>query len=442
MSSGIRDTSYVFASQISYVITQIGTQSCLAWVLGPEKRGEYAICLVFSTLLNMFCMLGCDTASVYFVSSKKLNLSEGVLYTYIYGGFGSLFAIVVGLIIMQFPLSFLTKASPEAFYLAMAGIPTTFFVTVLIRLFTGIGQFKWFTIFTVYSQILQFLFTVLFVLVFKSGVTGALWSNIIPSIIVIATIMFFLKTRFGFSSQPVSYQKLKDMFHYGLRYYIGKISNTVNVQVGTIILAFMASPIEVGLFAVASQLTIRATMFPDALVGTLTPRAAIDKDGKKMAIAYCARLTMIVCGIILLLMAVFAKPVVMILFSSKFISAVPLIQILCAGTFVRCISKVYIPYLLGINRPGTASFSVAVGTIANIVLLWFLLPMIGIKGAALGTTISYIVSSGILLFAFKKYSKLNFAEMFSFRSSDFEPFRHVINMFYRKIISHIKKVIK
>ncbi|MHC5172664.1 MAG: hypothetical protein ACYSPJ_02710 [Planctomycetota bacterium] len=62
------------------------------------------------------------------------------------------------------------------------------------------------------------------------------------------------------------------MFHYGLRYYVGKISNQVNFQLGTLILAFFATQEQIGIFAVASQVTARAMLVPDALATVLMPR--------------------------------------------------------------------------------------------------------------------------------------------------------------------------
>ena len=220
------------------------------------------------------------------------------------------------------------------------------------------------------------------------------------------------------------------MLSYGLRYYVGKISNTVNYQIGTIILAFIANEAEIGMFAVASQLATKAMLFPDTLSTVLMPRSSLAKDGGKDLVAYSARVTLVVCGFGLLLLAIFAKPIIYLLFSAKFAQAVPLLQILCLGVFVRSVCKIFAPYLLGINHPEMASVSVLIGTLINLGLLWYLYPLIGIKGAAVGMVVSYFVSSAILLIGFLKYSQKTFTDIFSFRKQDWV---YIYNKFVQRL---------
>ena len=101
----------------------------------------------------------------------------------------------------------------------------------------------------------------------------------------------------------------------------------------TMVLAFFATREEIGLFAVASMLTFQATVIPDVISTVLMPKVAGDGVGKKELVAQCFRLTAIICGILLLVIAVFAEPIVVVLFSPKFIPAVLLIRILSIGLF-------------------------------------------------------------------------------------------------------------
>ena len=91
--SGIRDFNLTLGSKIVTLVVAIGTQSCLAWLLGPEGRGSYAVCIVFATLLNIIFAIGCDIASLYFVSSGRFSISEGITHALIYGGIASVLAI-------------------------------------------------------------------------------------------------------------------------------------------------------------------------------------------------------------------------------------------------------------------------------------------------------------------------------------------------------------
>ena len=436
--SGIRDFNLTFGSKIITLVVAIGTQSCLAWLLGPEGRGSYAVCIVFATMLNIIFAVGCDIASVYFVSSGRFSISEGITHALIFGGIASVLAITAGWILMQLPLSFLDKATPTAFCLALALIPSSLFSLLFINLLTSVQRFDWFAIMLVIHGLGQLLFTIIFVWVFPWGVNGALLANIIRGLIVILSILFFFRWKYNLILVRPSIKTLWKMFHYGARYYAGKISGIMNFQVGTIMLAFFATKEDVGLFAVASQLTVQAMVIPDSLTTVLIPKVAGDKDGKGELVAQCARLTGLICGILLLILAVFARPIVVILFSPAFLPAVPLIQILAVGVLIRCACKVFVPYLLGVDRPGIVSVSTAIGTIVNLAVLWLLLPVIGLPGAAIGTVTGSIISSTLLTIGFIQLSGLGVWEVWKLKWSDWMMAVNAASGVSQKILSNYR----
>jgi O-antigen/teichoic acid export membrane protein len=201
---------------------------------------------------------------------------------------------------------------------------------------------------------------------------------------------------------------------------VGKISNIANIEFGTIIVAMFVGREEIGLFAVASSLVVRAEMIPNTLATVILPRIARDGDGRPELVAQCARATTVLCGILLAVLALFTTPIVAILFSPAFLPAVPLIRIMAFGTLVRCASKVVVPYLVLRNRPGLASVAVFSGMIVNFATLLALLPGLGLSAAALAVTLNHMCSGAILLTSFHNISGVRPAEFWRFRRSDWE----------------------
>ncbi|MHC4124509.1 MAG: oligosaccharide flippase family protein [Planctomycetota bacterium] len=439
MGSGSHDFRLTLGAKIITALTVLSTQSCLAWCLGTSGRGSYAICLVFAAFLSVIFMVACDTASIYFVSSKRFSISEGITYVLIYGLFGSVLAIVAGLILMQFPLPFLNKATATAFYLALATIPAMLFSRIFTRLLTAINQFAWFAAMQVMCELAKLSLVIVFVRFFSWGVNGALLGILTAYSIMMAGTLLLFRLKHGVTLVKPSIKCLREMFHYGVRYHVGQISNHLNFQISPIILALFATKEEVGLFAVALQITVRAMIIPDTLSVVLIPRVSKDQMGKKKLVARCARLTSIVCGILMLILVVFAKPIVAILFSPAFLPAVPLIRILAAGVVVRSSCKVLVPYLIGTNRPGLVSVSVAVGTLVNLAVMLLLLPTMGLKGAALAVMISYLISSAIIAFSFSRFSNLGLAETWYQRRSDWVLLSKPIMWVYLKLIPQKSK---
>lgn len=428
-NSGIRDFGLTFSSKVFVIISSLGSQSILAWILGPEERGAYAVVLLFCMILSLVFIVGCDYAGIFFLASKKIDLSEVIISSIVFCFIGSIFAILVGIILFQFPFSFLEKASITDFYLSLILIPFYVLSHTIIMLISAKSSFFWFSLMNAFNGLLQIVFTAVFVYYFELGVSGALYALIATGIITVLSTLYLFYVNYGLKFKIPQFENLKKIFEYDLRHYVGKLSNQVNLEVGTIILAFFASKEEIGLFAVAATLTTRFNMIPDTLSVVLIPKVASDAAGRHSMIAGVAKLTGVICGFLLFLLFIGSDVVVRILFSPAFAGASDLIRILTIGVLIRCYSKILVIYLLGTNRPGIISWGVGIGTLINLSLLWYLLPILGISAAAISMSLSFIISSIIFIIVFKKLSKMDINEMFGFEYKDFEIIKSMFNKF-------------
>lgn len=426
MTSGLKNLNSVLISNILMLILALGTQIILARFLGPEGRGSYAVCIMLAGILNIIFIPACDVAVVYFVSSGKMNLSEGLIYAFVYGIIGSGIAILAGVLLTQFDLPIFDKADASSFYLAYFSIPFSLFALVFPRLLTATEDFLWFSLTTILIRLLQLILVFFFIGVFSLGVKGALLSVIISAMLTIIFSLTIITHKYDIKLEKPQMSKLFNMMHYGLRYYIGKISNLANVKAGTIILSFFATRAQIGFFDIAMQLGTKTMLIPDALTVVLTPKVAKHKELKKDLVAMCSRLTGIISFFILLFLTLFANQIVMVLFSPKFLAVVPLLRVIAIGVLIRSFSKVFVPYLLGTDHPGIISIAVSLGTTINLIILWALLPVIGLIAAGIATTSGYIISSLIIILSFKNAAQLSFKEIFTVKRNDFSFLKNII----------------
>jgi O-antigen/teichoic acid export membrane protein len=418
-------------SKIVVLITGLGLEVCLAWFLKPEGRGSYAVSLTFCMLLQILFLTGWNVASIYFVASKQLTLSEVITQTFVYGVISSSMAVVTGILLMNLPLAFFDAADKTSFHMALVLIPSTFFAIVFLRLLTAMHEFRWFAVISILNGVSFLLLALIFVGVTSLGVHGALLACILRHWLVITVTLIFFYRKYNIKIVKPSLVKMKRVFLYGLRYHVGQIANNVNAHVGTMILAMFATKVEVGFMAVAVQLMCRGVMtIPDTIMTVLLPKASEDKIGHPQLIARCARLTGLTCAVLILILIVFAKPIVKLMFSPSFMPVVSLIRILAVGTFVRCTCKVFTSYLQGTNHPGIESIAVAIGVIVNFVILWLLLPVMGLPAAALAITFSYLISSAIMTLGFLKFSRFNPRETFCLTRSDLTVMYNAITRFF------------
>ncbi len=437
MTSGIRDTSVTVLAKILTILFGIGLQSCLAWALAPEGRGSYAVCNIYFSLLSVFSCFSIDVAIQYYMASKKMSLSEGVSASLWCTIFSSLLAISIGYVLMQMNFSFFNKASSEAFYFSLAYIPIFMLSTYFQYLFIGLGEFTLLAIFSIILAALQLIFVMIFVWLAGLGVNGALLGVIISGLIMIVGGFLYLHFKFNLTLHMLSLDHFRVLFQYGIRFYFARLSDIVNLQIGTIILAFYTSPTEIGFFSVGAKLMGYIFILPNVLSDVLMPRVTGDPVNRLYLVTQSMRLVGMLCGLIIIVVLLIGKPLVSIIFSPSFLPIVPLLYIFAPGIFIRCISKISIPYLKGTNHPGVISIAVVLGVLTNLILLYYLLPTMGLTGAAWAMTLGYFVSSIILLIKFYSLSNLSVSDIFLLKRSDLDVLIHIYTMIHAKVVKRI-----
>jgi O-antigen/teichoic acid export membrane protein len=418
MKSGLRDFNLTFGANVLSVLIAIGVQGCLAWNLGPAGKGSYAVCIVFAIILEIVFALGFDGASVYLVSSKRLSLSESVVCGVFWACAASLLAMAVGLALVRLPVPFFERATPREFRIAILTIPFILWSTLFLRLLTAVHEFTWYAGALLIRSVSHLLFAVLFVWTFSWGVEGALIATMVRDLVVIGIALGVMRFRHGLRWTRPSLGALREMAHYGARYYVGKISAKLNVRLGTVILAFFVGRDAIGFFDTAFALASQPVMITDSLIAVILPRIAADGAGRADLVARCFRLVGLVCGTLLVGLALFAAPIIAVVFSPAFLPAVPLLRILAVGVFFKCAFKTFEAYLLGTDHPGTASLSVLIGTVVNLSSFGLLVPPFGLVGAACSIVISHCVSSAILGAGFLRLSKRRLWETVRYRGAD------------------------
>ena len=417
-------------SRIASLAIAFATQSVLAWQLGPELRGSYAVCQVFAGILTVVCFAGTDVAILYGVAAKRLSVGEGLGALLVIGGSASLLAGLAGTLVMRSQFAFFEKASTEHFVLALVSVPTSLFSLVLLLFSTSLRQFKQFTILSLLDASVLFVLACWFVWYLQGEVTGALWATITKGCIMTLVLTVVLSRKSPQWFRIPATTKLVELVRFGVRYYFGKLSNLANVQIGTVVLAFFAQPSEIGYFSVVVLMVSRLEFIPDTLGMVIMPRVAADGASYAELVARCARVSAFGCGLLAVVLAIFAETLIGVCFSATFMPAVGLLRILCLGVVIRCGSKVFVPFLLGIDRPGWASWAVVCGTVANVLGLLALLPRTGIPAAAISVVLCHTVSALVLTVGFLHYGKMRWGQLLLPRLADIRTFVRPFGWFH------------
>jgi O-antigen/teichoic acid export membrane protein len=429
---GMRDTVLTFVSRVISLSLALVWQFLLAHFLDTAGRGAYAVATQYASLLTVIFMLGVDVGSLYYVAARKMAASEAAMALLVYSLLGSAVAIPVGLLLMNTGWEYFNKADPLSFYIMVAVIPLSFFSASLVVFLTSLREFAWSAVLSIAGPALNLASLVVFVWVLGWGVNGALLTLITTEIISLAVVLVILRRRHGLHFVWPTGEQFRQVLGFGVRYYFGKVSNIMNFQLGTLALAFFATQSEIGVFAFGLTLVERVQFLPDTLTTVLLPRVSSDAKGRVDLVTQCNRIVIVLAGAALVVLSALAWPVFALLVPT-FLPAVMIIWILAPGVWIRCASKLFVPYLHSQNRVGVTSIAVAAGAVVNIAILVGLMPYLGIQAAALSVVGNYVVSATILVVAFHRVSGVSVRDAWLPRRSDLEWFWQGVMAFWRRL---------
>lgn len=435
MGSGIRDVSVKFGAHVATFALGIALQSCLAWFLGPEGRGSYAVCIMYTMLLGVICTFGVDGAAQYLVASKNLSVSEGVSALLSLQAVGMVLAVGGGLLAAVYlPLEFFEKASTTSLVVAVLSAPWQMGVVALSLILGATAEFP----FQAFSHItwvaVRLLLTVLFLKVIPLGVNGALGATMLAFVLGTVMVLVFLRRRYQLHWVRPKRESIRRMLSYAGRYYFAAFGMLVHFQIGTIMVAFLASERDVGLFHAGVTLITQVIVVSDVVGSVIHPRIASDPQGRPELAAQCARLVGMVCGCLVLVFVVFAKLIVAVLLSPAFLPTVPVIWILAPAVVYRAGTKVLVHYLKATDHPGIFSASTVTSVLVNFCLLLVLLPVMGLEGAAWAMAMGYYCGGTIVVWGFRKFSGLSFRESWLPQRADLTRLTDSYRMIRGKIL--------
>ena len=334
-----KELKILFSAKILSLLIAILSQILLTWKLGTADFGSYAFCYIFFSLLSIFFVNGYSFAITYFLSSRYITLSESFIYVFIFGSVSSLFAIFIGFLLLKNQINFFYKFGYSELYISLLIIPFIFLSNTFAQLFSSIQNFKLYRYLILIQSLLQFLFLILFVFIFKMGVKGALLSLIFASLFVICVEIFQFKKEYTFKFVVIKKKIVLKILKYYLSYYLGYVSNSVNHYLGTFMVSLFLNKESVGIYSLANQLISRSIIIPDTIYTMIFPKVSLSKNGNAKLITQTSRYLVLISFFFMVLIYFLSEPFINLFFSSEFSGAIILIKILTIGFFVRFISK-------------------------------------------------------------------------------------------------------
>jgi O-antigen/teichoic acid export membrane protein len=193
---------------------------------------------------------------------------------------------------------------------------------------------------------------------------------------------------------------VRPLLGYGSAQIVAVAPATVNAYLDQLVLSVAVSPADLGRYSIAVSMTLLPAPFVSAIGYVLFPRlaaqGALTADTHQLlrtAVLVSAGLA----AVILLPLAVAAPWLVPWVFGPAYRGAIPLVWLLTPGGIFLSCGQVVANLLRGRKRQLAVARAEGVAVIFTLALLAALVPIIGVTGAAIASTIPYAISLVLML---------------------------------------------
>jgi stage V sporulation protein B len=255
------------------------------------------------------------------------------------------------------------------------------------------------------EQGFMILFSVILVIMGFSVVGATLGSVFGYATSAIVSLYLFKKYILKLIPQPESEVKfsfkeelklMKKIISFSIPVSISALSEIVLLTITSIIMARFLSPKYVGYFAVANMLARIPLMLPNSIGTTILPATASAKITKNTNlldkyISESLRYMLIIIIPVCMGVTLLSKQILGTIFKAEYMYGATALSILIIGMGFYAIFSISSSIIQGIKNPRIPMYLLVLGAILTIIFTYILVPIYGIEGAAIGTTIISII---------------------------------------------------
>jgi O-antigen/teichoic acid export membrane protein len=220
---------------------------------------------------------------------------------------------------------------------------------------------------------------------------------------------------------------------FGLKVYVNHISWLILHAVDRYMIAYMIpnSDRDLGYYAVASQLSAALWILPQSLQAAFLPHLSVTTSNKEQLTVKTVRIIFIALLPIFIGCIIFS-PLISVILGEKYILSIVPFRILIIGIMFYGSTRPLSSYLIHQEKPKYDTLASWMGSGLNVGLNWFLIPKMGISGAAMASSASAIFMGAVLLGCFVYETKLPLRS-FLIKRSDFREIFKILSNLVSKI---------
>ncbi len=422
-----RKSISVFGTRLSLFVLGMISSVIITRMLGPTYRGILEILTTVPFLLVNVGSLGIGNGNLYFIGQKKYSFEEVVA-----NSFGVV--VILG--------SFLFLISLSSFYIwrdtlfnnvplhlvvvSFSIIPLLLFQKLIQYAILGKQEIFIRNKIVIFQGVSNFIVVMILVVYFDLSILGVLAATLISyvltSLLCCIIVSRETKIRIDFDLEMTT-----KAIKFGIVPFLALVVMNLIFKSDIFFIKYYLSDAELGYYGLSVSLGEKLWMIPEAIGLVLFATVASGKGNDSLAgtLRVC-RVTLwlsLIAGLFLYI----AIPILLpLLYGEQFLPALKSFRILLPGISLISIYLILHADLTGRGKAIYTLFIFSCGVLVNIILnIWFI-PMYGIEGAALSSTITYGVSSIVLAFVFSRKYSISIMDLLVVKREDITDMYHLV----------------
>ncbi len=428
-----KNAGMTFINKLIFIILGMVSSVFLARLLGPEKRGVYAMVVMLPSTLSLIFAIGIPSSNVYHVAKKK-KIKEIIKFNNLLGSILIFIGIMFGVLIVLYFSKVLFPGIPKKLLLfGLLSYPLFLINSFMLSLFLGLQEISIYNRINLYQKIFS---TVLIVVAsYFWGIMGAIAS------LNLTSLFLFVQCKARLRRLNVNIENSKDLdkkefIKYGLKSYFSDIVAFLNYKVDIFFINFFLNPASTGIYVVAVSLAEKIWIVTSSVSLVTYPKLAEISDDEiehTNLTILTAKWVFYLTLIIVLFLGFTSKYIINILYGVDYSQVTLPFILLLPGICLGSMSKIISNSFASLGKPEINLYMGILVLLLNVSLNIILIPKYGLIGGAIATSFSYSTVTVSKLYILHKLQHINTLKVFIFNKTDLILIKKLVNSLMLKL---------
>lgn len=398
------DGLFTFGFRILNVVCAAALGILTARMLGPTGKGLYTLPMVQAAIVvSLFA--GLNSATSYFLLNR--NSGRSVLVPALVTALLFFAGASAGVLIIAAIGSQWWAALP-----AILSLPSYIAINFCTGYVIGVKRVRYATSITMATTVVTLVLMAIgmFLVAKSASVAIVVWIVANSAVGAAALLVVFIHSRRLSRGTPVP---VRTYAAFAAKVGAVALVSLLNYRADLYIVALLLKPAYLGMYAVAVS-AAESLLIPTQVAALVTSPhvGSFEEPAASRLTARCVRnnllIALAVCGVLF----VCAPYLVRVLYGTAFTPAIPALQILLVGVVALSLGAPLSNYFtLKLGKPEVPMTLAAASAVICIVIAYTTVPHFGLEGAALGSSLAYILGQAGGIVVFKRETGVGLREM-------------------------------